>query len=256
MSCLVLKFGGASLVNPKDFSKVAELILRKYELNKKLVVVVSAMANMTDHLIELAKSVHPNPPQRELDMLVSIGERASISLLSMALHHRGIKAISFTGSQSGILTSSDHSQAKILDVRPYRIEKHLAQEDIVIVAGFQGVSAEKEITTLGRGGSDTSAVALAIALEASHVEFYKDVGQLFDSDPKKNSEAKGIAKISLSHALEKAKKGPFILHPRCLDLAYQNDVSLFIYPFQVAAPPGTKLFSERERDRSNKKYEN
>ncbi len=255
MGCLVMKFGGASLSSPEDFSKVAELISKKYDLNKNLVIVMSAMANMTDHLIDLAQSIHPSPPQRELDMLVSIGERVSISLLCMALHSRGIKAISFTGSQSGILTTCDHSQARILDVRPYRLQKHLSQKEVVIVAGFQGVSLEKEITTLGRGGSDTSAVALAVSLEAVGVEFYKDVGSLYSRDPKQDANAVRIPKISLKKALEQAKEGSYILHPRCLHLAYLNAIPLSIHSLEVGAPPGTLIFSRKMRNPSKKNYE-
>ncbi|MFN4174875.1 MAG: aspartate kinase, partial [Parachlamydiaceae bacterium] len=172
---LVLKFGGASVAEPEHFSKIADIILyRKKEFNN-IVVVVSAMGDTTNKLIDLAKKVNPNPPRREYDMLVSVGERISISLLAMALALKGQDAISFTGSQSGIITTEEHSEARIIDVKPNRLQPHLQAGKVVIVAGFQGVSKSGEITTLGRGGSDTTAVALAVALKAEKVEFYKDV---------------------------------------------------------------------------------
>ena len=142
------------------------------------------MANTTDQLFKLARNVHPNPPAREQDMLVSVGERISISLLAMALAYQGVEAVSFTGSQSGIITCEKHSDASIVDIRPKRIQKVLDEGKTAIIAGFQGVSQKGEITTLGRGGSDTSAVALAVGLGARCVEFYKDVPGIFEEDPK------------------------------------------------------------------------
>ena len=182
--CIVLKFGGASMASPDAFAFVANIILYRKKKYNKVVVVVSAMGNTTNELIELAHKVNSNPPRRELDMLISIGERMSIALLAMALAAKGTDAISFTGSQSGILTTNDHANAKIVDVKPHRLLAQLAMEKIVIVAGFQGMSLAGEITTLGRGGSDTTAVALAIALGAEKVEFFKDVTGIFDKDPK------------------------------------------------------------------------
>ncbi len=151
MSILVIKFGGAAVATPEQFSRIADLILARRLEYSRIVVVVSAMAGTTDQLIRLAKNVHPHPPQREYDMLISAGERISMSLLAMALCLKNQEAVSFTGSQSGIITCHSHSQAHIIDVRPQRIKSSLEQGKIVIVAGFQGVSANKEITTLGRG---------------------------------------------------------------------------------------------------------
>jgi aspartate kinase len=169
MKTLVLKFGGAAVATSAQISQIADLIIARRQEFSKIVVVVSAMGGTTDQLIELAKQVHPHPPQREYDMLISVGERISMTLLAMALCHKNQEAVSFTGSQSGIITCQRHTNAQILDVRPQRIKTSLDQGKIVIVAGFQGVSFDKEITTLGRGGSDTSAVALALALQAEKV---------------------------------------------------------------------------------------
>jgi len=161
MKTIVMKFGGASVAEPESFALIADIICKRSKFFDRCVVVVSAMGDTTNKLIELAHKVSPHPPKRELDMLVSVGERISISLLAMALSSASKEAISFTGSQSGIITCNDHTEAKIVDVRPSRILAQLTKNKIVIVAGFQGVSLDGEITTLGRGGSDTSAVGLA-----------------------------------------------------------------------------------------------
>src|SRR3989304_7244603 len=175
MQTIVLKFGGASVANIKNILKIADIIIDRSKVYKNILVVVSAMGKTTNKLINLAKRINENPSKREQDMLISVGERISMALLCMALEKKGKDAISFTGSQSGIITNDDHLQAKILDVKPFRILDALNKGKIVIVAGFQGVSLSKEITTLGRGGSDTSAVALGISLNADCIEFYKDV---------------------------------------------------------------------------------
>lgn len=227
---LVLKFGGASVASTEHFSKIAEIISNKHS-QYRIVAVVSAMGDTTDQLLGLARKVHPNPPPRELDMLVSVGERISVSLLAMALNLKDKEAISFTGSQSGIITSSRHSEAEILDVRPFRIQKALDEGKIVIVAGFQGVSQEGEITTLGRGGSDTTAVALGVALGASWVEFYKDVDGVYAEDPKVNPDASFFPHLSFDETLEIVEKGAKVLHPRCVRLAKKNNLSLRIHSF-------------------------
>lgn len=229
--CIVLKFGGASVSSPEAFASIANIILyRKKEYNR-VVVVVSAMGNTTDELISLALKVNPNPPHRELDMLVSTGERISIALLAMALALKNTEAISFTGSQSGILTTNDHSNAKIINVKPYRLLPHLENGKIVIVAGFQGMSLNGEITTLGRGGSDTTAVALAIALKAEKVEFFKDVLGIFDQDPKIFPKANLLHELNYKEAYEIMYKGAQVLHPRCVRLAEKNSLPLSVLPF-------------------------
>jgi aspartate kinase len=227
---VVLKFGGTSVSSAEQFSEIAEIILNK-SLNQRVVVVVSAMGDTTDQLLSLARRVHPYPPPREQDMLVSAGERISVALLAMALHLKGKEAISFTGSQSGIITSTKHSDAQIIDVRPYRILKALDEKKIVIVAGFQGVSREGEITTLGRGGSDTTAVALGVALSATNVEFYKDVEGVYSEDPKENPKATLFSFLSFEEAIEIVEQGSKVLHPRCIRLAAQNGLPLKVLSF-------------------------
>lgn len=239
MRILVMKFGGASVSSTKSFERVAKIIEKRALEYDALLVVVSAMGNMTDHLIQLALEVHENPPQREYDMLISVGERVSISLLAMALDLRGIKAVSFTGSQSGIITSSEHTSAKIIDVRPIRLWEHLEKGHVVIVAGFQGVSLHKEITTLGRGGSDTSAVALAVALGAEKVEFYKDVAGIYDKDPKCFKDAVLKNNLTYEDALALNLGRSPILHPRCIHLAQKNQILLNILSFKNSSLPGT-----------------
>lgn len=231
---VVLKFGGAAVATPESFLNVAKIIAEKHKTVERIAVVVSAMGDTTDDLIALANKVNPNPPQRELDMLVSVGERISISLLAMALAQLNVKATSFTGSQTGIITSTAHNQATIFDVRPHRLLPYLERQEIVIVAGFQGVSQQGEITTLGRGGSDTTAVALGVALDASHVEFYKDVDGVFDCDPKVNPNATLLRNLSFDQAFAMMNAGAQVLHDRCVTLAKLNDLPLFVLPFQGA----------------------
>lgn len=228
---IVMKFGGASLATPDHFDLIAERILHRTTGAKRIVVVVSAMGKTTDELIRLAQSVNTNPPQREYDMLLSVGERISMSLLAMTLHKKGREAQSFTGSQSGIITSSDHTEAKIVDVRPKRILSSLEKGYIVIVAGFQGVSTLNEITTLGRGGSDSTAVALGIALEAKCVEFYKDVPGFFSDDPKTNPDAKFLSSLSYDEAIGIVSHGGRILHKRSIIMAKKHAIPLHILPF-------------------------
>jgi aspartate kinase len=243
---LIMKFGGAAVATAAHFAKLAELIAQKQQQYKKIVVVVSAMGESTDHLISLAKEVHPEPPKREYDMLVSVGERISISLLAMALHHKNITAVSFTGSQSGIITCNNHSDAKIIDVRPKRLLPHLEAGKIVIVAGFQGVSLEGEITTLGRGGSDTTAVALGIALQACQVEFFKDVKGLYTHDPKTNKEAAFISTLSHDEAEEVIGRSPQILHLRAVMLAKKHRLPLHLLSFITPEEQGTIISSPLE----------
>lgn len=239
---LIMKFGGAAVNSPKSFSSLADLVIKRCAVYSKVAIVVSAMGGMTDHLISLALEVHPSPPRREYDMLVSTGERISISLLAMALAAKGKMAVSFTGSQSGIITSTEHSEAKIIDVRPFRLLKTFEEEKIVITAGFQGVSLEKEITTLGRGGSDTSAVALGIALKAEKVEFYKDVLGIFSEDPKKNSAARLHSILSYDEAAVIVKNtGGKVLHPRAIDLAKRNSLPLHVRSIIDVEGEGTRI---------------
>ncbi|MBS0622398.1 MAG: aspartate kinase [Verrucomicrobia bacterium] len=242
---LVLKFGGASVRTPESFSKIAALIEERYQQDNRLVVVVSAMGNMTDQLVRLATQIHPDPPKRELDMLISVGERVSIALLAMALQKRGLQAVSFTGSQSGIVTSCDHFDARITSVHPYRIESALNEGKIAIVAGFQGVSEVKEITTLGRGGSDTTAVALGAALGAKAVEFFKDVDGIYEMDPDAFPLARRLEQMTHGEALQMVLKSKHpVLHPRCLELAEQKGLPLRVLSFE-SKEGGTWVRSSR-----------
>lgn len=226
-----MKFGGASVASPSSFSKIVDIILSRLKDYPRLAIVVSAMGDTTDQLIAMAKEVNQDPPQREYDMLVSVGERISISLLAMALAAKKQSAVSFTGSQSGIITCERHTNARIIDVRPQRILPFLDAGKIVIVAGFQGVSCKGEITTLGRGGSDTTAVALAAAIGAAKVEFYKDVPGVFLEDPKKNPNSPLISTLSYDQAQEIVKNGSEILHARSILLAKKNSLLLHVRSF-------------------------
>ncbi len=232
---IVMKFGGASLATPAHFDRIADIIIARARFVEQLVIVVSAMGKTTDELIALAYSVNGNPPQREYDMLLSVGERISMALLAMALAKRGIRALSLTGSQSGIITCSTHQDAKIVDIRPKRLIHSLQKGNIVIVAGFQGVSQEGEITTLGRGGSDTSAVALGIALDAQCIEFYKDVPGLFSKDPKNHEDAQFLKSVTYDEALEILSQGGRILHARSVKMAKRHSIPLRILPFDPSS---------------------
>lgn len=251
-----MKFGGASVEAPENFARLADLIIKKSICYPRIAIVVSAMKGMTDHLIGLAKQVNTSPPRREYDMLVSVGERISISLLAMALSLKGREAVSFTGSQSGIITCNEHSEAKILSVQPGRLLSSLNEGKFVIVAGFQGVSIQKEITTLGRGGSDTTAVALAIALKAEKVEFYKDVPGIFHDDPKKNAQAERCETLSYHEALEIVERtGGKILHPRAIHLARKNGIPLHVISFEDEKQQGTWIFSRGMPQKPEADYE-
>lgn len=239
----ILKFGGASVATAQDFEQVAKIIQQKKQESKYIVVVVSAMAKATDELIAMAHLVHPHPPKRELDMLVSVGERVSIALLAMALDKMGIEAVSLTGSQSGVITTQDHNEALILDIRPQRVLKLLHDNKVVIVAGFQGVSQSGEITTLGRGGSDTSAVALAVALKAAKVEFFKEVQGVYDKDPLKYKEAVFFEVLDYEDMLNLCKQGAKVLHTRCVNLAKNNGIVLEVKSFKDTSLPYTQIKS-------------
>lgn len=236
MKTLVMKFGGAAVATPQQFPRIAGIILQRLSEYQRVAVVVSAMGDTTDQLITLAKQVNADPPRREYDMLVSVGERISISLLAMALAACDHQAVSFTGSQSGIITCGNHSDARIVDVRPHRLLPILDAGSVVIVAGFQGVSRNGEITTLGRGGSDTSAVALAVALDASKVEFFKDVPGMFSEDPKENPLAVLLPQLTYADALQIIHKGAKVLQSRSVSLASKNGMPLHVRSFHNFDP--------------------
>jgi len=228
MPLLVQKFGGTSVGTPERIRSVAALIAAARAKGNDLVVVVSAMGHTTDELLELAHKVSDQPPGREVDMLLTAGERISMALLSMALADLGVKALSFTGSQSGILTTSHHRRARIEKILGDRIRKALTEGAVAIVAGFQGMSAEKEITTLGRGGSDTTAVALAAVLKAERCEIYTDVDGVFSADPRVVPSAKQLPSVTFEVMVELAQRGAGVLHPRSVELAQKYKVPLFL----------------------------
>ncbi len=226
---IVQKYGGATLATPEKIKQVALRIHNLHKTGTQVVVVVSAMGQTTNQLIILARQVSPNPHLRELDMLLTVGERISMSLLSMALNDLGSRAISFTGSQAGILTDDSHVNATIIDVKAFRVEEALKENKIVILAGFQGVSPHtKEITTLGRGGSDTSAVAMAAYLKADRCEILKDVDAVYSADPKVVPNAKALMQLHYDHLLEMTKWGAKVLHYKSVEMAKQKNVSLFV----------------------------
>ena len=221
---IVQKYGGSSVGDVARIRQVAHRVGEKRSAGYQLVVVVSAMGDTTDELLSLAKQVSKDPPRRELDMLLSCGERVSMALLSMALQDLGIPAISFTGSQSGIITNEAHSQARIVEVRPWRIQDALAEGRVVIVAGYQGVSLKREVTTLGRGGSDTTAVALAAALGAEACEIYSDVDGVFSADPRVVPEAQKLASLSYDEMQELAHAGARVLNAQAVQFAKEKGI--------------------------------
>jgi aspartate kinase len=225
-SLVVQKYGGSSLSSSRLIMKIAEKIAARAGADNRIIVTVSAMGSTTDRLVGLAREITPHPSRRELDMLLSVGERISMALLSMALNSIGCRAISFTGSQSGIVTSVGHTRALIEEIRAGRIEEALAGGHVVIVAGFQGVSREKEITTLGRGGSDTTAVALAARFGAARCEIYSDVAGVYTADPRIVPHARRIPMLSYDEMLELSAHGAKVLHYRAAELARRFGVSL------------------------------
>lgn len=228
MSLVVQKYGGSSLSTPGKIKAVAKGILKRKADGDAVVVVVSAMGKDTDRLYNLARRVSKSPPIRELDMLLTAGERISMALLAMAVEDLGGEAISFTGSQVGIITDSRHTDAKILEIKGDRIIEGLRQNRVVIVAGFQGVSREKEVTTLGRGGSDTTAVAIAASLGADQCEILTDVAGVFATDPAIVEEAKLLREISYEEMIELSSLGTGVLHPRAVEIAAKANVKLVV----------------------------
>ena len=225
---VVQKYGGSSIGNVEKIKNVAQRIISYAKRGNKIVVVVSAMGDTTDELVALARKINPNPSEREMDMLMSTGEQISCSLLAMALHKRGVDAISFTGSQIGIITDTDHTQAKILKIETDRIKKELNKGKIVIIAGFQGLSTAFEITTLGRGGSDLSAVALAVSIGADLCEIYTDVGGIYTADPRLVAEAKKLKYITFDEILELAARGAQVMHTRAVEVAKKFNIPLHV----------------------------
>ncbi|MCB8955370.1 MAG: aspartate kinase [Nocardioides sp.] len=229
MGIVVQKYGGSSVADPNAIKRVARRIVDAKRAGNDVVVAVSAMGDTTDELIDKAQAVSPAPPARELDMLLTAGERISMALVAMAIADLGFSVRSFTGSQAGVITDSAHGKAKIIDVTPGRIESAIADGHIVIVAGFQGVSQDtKEITTLGRGGTDTTAVALAAALGAEVCEIYTDVDGVFTADPRIVPAARKLDRVGTEEMLEMAASGAKILHLRCVEYARRYDIPIHV----------------------------
>lgn len=226
---VVQKFGGSSVADTDKLGKVADRVVATKRAGRDVVVVVSAMGKTTDGLLELAKKVcgEAAPPRRELDMLVSTGERVAMSLLSIAIQARGEDAISFTGSQSGIITNDQHFDARIIEVRPHRIEDELARGRIVIIAGYQGMSYRREITTLGRGGTDTTAVAMAAALEAERCEIYSDVDGVYSADPRVVADAAHLPEVDYDTLQELSVSGAKVLCAQAVEWARRTGVAIY-----------------------------
>jgi len=225
---VVMKFGGTSLANQEKINHAADLIIKKWQSGYLPVVVCSASGNITDILLASAHGLAKDPSKRELDMLVSTGERISAALLSIALIERRGPAISLTGSQIGLLTTADHSNAEIIDISSKRLSQELENGKIPVVAGFQGLGTNKEITTLKRGGSDITAVFLAKALGAKNVEMYKDVVGVFSADPNQHSDAVLFDKLDYDAMYERALSGQTVLHPDCVRMAKEHGIKISV----------------------------
>jgi aspartate kinase len=236
MAVIVQKYGGSSVADVQKLTSVAERVMRTRQLGHDVVVVVSAMGDTTDDLLGMAKQVSPNPDRRELDMLLSAGERISMALLSMAIRELGGDAISFTGSQSGIITNDRHVDARIIEVRPFRVQDELARGKIVVIAGYQGVSYRKEVTTLGRGGSDTTAVAMAAALDAEYCEICSDVDGVYSADPRVVPGARRIGKLSYEETQEMAESGAKVLNAQAVEFAKEKGIAIYARATQGPLP--------------------
>ena len=244
MSIVVQKFGGTSVADSTRIKNVANAVIREYNNGNQVVVVVSAMGKTTDYLVKLAGELAENPNHREMDMLLSTSEQVSIALLSMAIQAAGCPAISLLASQIGIITEGVHTKARILDIKTDKMKKHLDEGKIIVAAGFQGVTTDGEITTLGRGGSDTTAVALAAALKADRCDIYTDVDAIYTADPRQVPAASRLDTISYSEMLELARVGAKVLHPRSVETAKQYNVPLRLRSSFNLDDPGTLVIGD------------
>ena len=223
---IVQKFGGTSVADTEKIKNVAKIVIKEKNNGNNVVVVVSAMGHTTDHLVKMAKELSNTPSEREMDMLLSTGEGVSIALLTMAIQAQGYDAVSFNGTQAGIFTENVHTKARIVKINTDKLKQKLSEGKIIVVAGFQGVTEDGEITTLGRGGSDTSAVALAAALNAERCDIYTDVEGVYTTDPRIVPKASKLKEISYEEMLELAHAGAGVLHPRSVETAKLNNVAL------------------------------
>ena len=227
MTCIVQKYGGSSVANVDRLGKIAGLIADLKGRNNDIAVVVSAMGKTTDELVAMAREISPKPPRREMDMLLSTGERITMAMLCMALHEQGLDAVSLTGSQAGIITNDRHNDAQVIEVRPFRVQDEMAKGKVVIIGGFQGVSYRRDITTLGRGGSDTTAVALAAALDADRCEIYSDVDGVYSADPSLVDAAVHLPEVSYPVMQEMSTAGAKVLHASAVQFAKEKNIAIY-----------------------------
>lgn len=246
MGRIVQKFGGSSVADAESIKRVARRIARTRGEGHDVIIVISAMGDTTDDLMDLALKVSPRPKSRELDMLLTTGERQSAALLAMALSDLGVEAVSYTGSQAGVITTPTHGNARIIDITPGRVEKALGEGNVAIVAGFQGVAqTTKDVTTLGRGASDTTAVALAAALGADYCEIYSDVDGVYTADPRIVKSARHVQEIGYEDMMEMAASGAKILHLRCVEYARREGVPVHVRS-SFSDQPGTWVKNQDE----------
>ncbi|MEJ2039816.1 MAG: aspartate kinase [Desulfosarcinaceae bacterium] len=227
MSCIVQKYGGSSVADVEKLKMIARRIAEVKSRGTDVAVVVSAMGKTTDNLVGLVASISDRPPRREMDMLLSTGERITMALLCMALHEQGLEAVSLTGSQAGIITNHRHNDARVIEVRPFRVQDELAAGRVVIVGGFQGVSYKRDITTLGRGGSDTTAVALAAALDAQRCEIYSDVDGVYSADPSVVDQARHLPEVSYEAMQEMSATGAKVLNAQAVQFAKEKKIAIY-----------------------------
>jgi len=242
MTCIVQKYGGSSVADVDKLRKIAGLIAGVKGQNFDIAVVVSAMGKTTDELVRMAREIASKPPRREMDMLLSTGERITMSLLSMALHERDLRAVSLTGSQAGIITNDRHNDAQVIEVRPFRVQDEMAKGKVVIIGGFQGVSYKRDITTLGRGGSDTTAVALAAALDAERCEIYSDVDGVYSADPSLAFQARHLPELSYPVMQEMSTAGAKVLHSQAVQFAKEKNIAIYA---RSAFEPGRETVIRR-----------
>ena len=227
MTCIVHKYGGSSVADVEKLKQIARMIASAKAEADEVAVVVSAMGKTTNNLVNMARSLSPDPPRREMDMLLSTGERITMSLLCMALHQLGMDAVSLTGSQCGIITNDRHNDAQVIEVRPFRVQDEMAKGKVVVIGGFQGVSYKRDITTLGRGGSDTTAVALAAALDAERCEIYSDVDGVYSADPAMVADAKHLPEISYPVMQEMSAAGAKVLNAHAVQFAKEKQIAIY-----------------------------
>ena len=227
MTCIVHKYGGSSVADVEKLKQIARMIASAKAEADQVAVVVSAMGKTTNNLVNMARSLSPDPPRREMDMLLSTGERITMSLLCMALHQLGMDAVSLTGSQCGIITNDRHNDAQVIEVRPFRVQDEMSKGKVVVIGGFQGVSYKRDITTLGRGGSDTTAVALAAALDAERCEIYSDVDGVYSADPAVVTGAKHIPEISYPVMQEMSAAGAKVLNAHAVQFAKEKQIAIY-----------------------------